>query len=146
MATVPKGIAHRSHSTLWSVVMLLEGIFPFTRRDGDRRMPVASGDEAHLEQVNLAEESRKLYQPFTPVNLIAVDDFMMRMILVQGEGRPHRHQKRSELFFVHEGVVQLQTEEGDVTLEEGEITVVPREVEHRLVAGDRAILLLFARS
>lgn len=51
-----------------------------------------------------------------------------------------------ELFLVISGRLTIQLREGDVVLEPGELTVVPRGVEHRpMAAGETAILLFESR-
>nr|WP_240923467.1 cupin domain-containing protein [Thermococcus sp. 18S1] len=53
------------------------------------------------------------------------------MALFDGEYHWHRHENEDELFYVYRGriVVQLRGQP-DVVLSEGEMTVVPRGMEH----------------
>ncbi len=53
------------------------------------------------------------------------------------------HEDEDELFFIVKGRLRMELRDGDVTLEEGEMLVVPRGVEHRPVAEEEVWLMMF---
>jgi len=84
-----------------------------------------------IDAVKLKEVMASIQKPWSPVDVVTVNDQVVRMALLDGEFHWHRHQKEDELFYVHSGriVIQLKDQE-DVELGEGELTVIPRGVEH----------------
>ncbi len=69
--------------------------------------------------------------PYSPVNLADVDDFVIRLVRFQGEfERWHAHENEDESFIVLEGEVNFQTEEGDFIVRQGEGIVIPKGLRH----------------
>ncbi|MFQ6058253.1 MAG: cupin domain-containing protein [Anaerolineae bacterium] len=143
MAVVPRQTAHSSRSSLWSVVLLFTRTTPTISRNGHRKMYLTD-DEAPLTKVNVIEEASRLVQPFTPLDLVLVNDFLVRLAMAQGRGPWHRHEEHDELLFALGGGLTLQSEVGDTILGAGEMAVVPRRAEHRLSSRRRLAFLIFA--
>jgi len=144
LAVVPKGVEHRSSSSVWSVVLLFQVRALADRRNGDRRI-FALKDERQIEKVSLSAEAARLRDRFEPSDLACLDDFVVRLSLCLGESHWHQHEGRDEFLFVQEGVVELGTEGEKVSVRAGEMTVVPKGAVHRLVPGDGAVVMLLER-
>ena len=71
-----------------------------------------------------------------------VNDSFLKLVKVHGEYVWHHHEREDELFLVLRGQLTVQFRDHDVRLKEGELVVVPKGVEHRPVASDRADVLL----
>ena len=54
----------------------------------------------------------------------------------------HKHDETDDFFLVVRGRLTIQLRDRDVELEEGELFVVPRGVEHCPTADDEALVLL----
>jgi mannose-6-phosphate isomerase-like protein (cupin superfamily) len=61
----------------------------------------------------------------------------------EGEFVWHRHELEDELFLVLHGRFDMQFRDRVVSLDEGELIIVPRGVEHRPVATSEVHVLLF---
>jgi mannose-6-phosphate isomerase-like protein (cupin superfamily) len=55
----------------------------------------------------------------------------------------HHHEAEDELFHVVKGRFRMEFRDRTVELEEGELIIVPRGIEHRPVAEEEAHVLLF---
>ncbi len=55
----------------------------------------------------------------------------------------HRHEDEDELFLVLRGTLRMELRDRVLTLEPGEMVVIPRGVEHRPVAEEEVHVLLF---
>jgi mannose-6-phosphate isomerase-like protein (cupin superfamily) len=55
----------------------------------------------------------------------------------------HAHEREDELFLVLEGRIDIHFRDRIVSLGEGEMCIVPRGVEHKPVAAQRASVMLF---
>ena len=144
MAVVPKSVAHRSSSFLWSTVLLFRPRIMSHRKNGDRWMAAPSEGKS-LHKVSVPRAAQHLIEPFKPVDLVTVEDCVMRLSLIQGAFPWHRHTQHDELFLLFEGKMTLGTERGDVSLKVGEMAVVPKGVLHRPIASERAMALLFGK-
>jgi len=144
LAVVPKGVGHRSSSSLWSVVLLFRPRFLADRRNGDRRIFAMKG-ERQIEKVSVSAEAARLLDDLEPSDLACLDGFVVRLSLCLGESHWHEHEGRDEFLFVQEGVVELKAEDETVSVRAGEITVVPKGMIHRLAPGDGAVVMLLER-
>ena len=95
-----------------------------------------------MERLNLAEKFSTFGEYWKPKILAEVNDAYVRLVKVKGEFVWHRHKNEDELFLVIKGAMHLQTREGDVSLDAGDMAVVPRGTEHRPVAEEEAHVLL----
>ena len=99
------------------------------------------------EPVSLAAVAAGVGQPWRPLDVVTVNDTVVRMARLDGEFPWHRHDE-DELFLCWEGSFRIELR-GDgkeaVTLHAGELFVVPAGVEHRPVADEPAVTLLLER-
>jgi len=96
-----------------------------------------------LEKVNLAQKFSLFDDHWSPKIVGELNDFHVKLAKIQGEFEWHHHDEEDELFFVVRGRLQMKLRDGDVWVEEGELIVVPRGVEHLPVAAEETHLLLF---
>jgi mannose-6-phosphate isomerase-like protein (cupin superfamily) len=62
---------------------------------------------------------------------------------LEGPFHWHKHEDTDDFFFVLKGTLDIELQEGTVTVNSGEVFVVPAGVEHRPVArGEVHILLI----
>lgn len=86
-----------------------------------------------------------LHEAWKPVDLAEVNGSVVRLARMEGEF-PWHHHDEDELFLCWQGSFRVEMRGRDaVTLEVGDILVVPRAVEHRPVAGAPAYTLLIER-
>jgi mannose-6-phosphate isomerase-like protein (cupin superfamily) len=64
------------------------------------------------------------------------------VVKVRGEFVWHKHDDTDDFFLVLRGRITIRMRDGDVTLAEGQMFVVPKGVEHCPVAAEEAHLLL----
>lgn len=93
--------------------------------------------------INLAEKLSLITEHWSPRIVGELNGQQVKLAKVAGEFIWHSHQNEDELFLVLEGSLRLEFRDGSVTLEPGELFIVPRGVEHRPVAQGEAHILLF---
>ncbi|MFC1530502.1 cupin domain-containing protein [Gemmatimonadota bacterium] len=96
-----------------------------------------------MQKVNLAEAFGRFEEQWSPKIIGEVNDCHVKLARVQGEFVWHRHETEDELFMVIKGRFTLRFRDRDVDLEEGELMIVPRGVEHLPVADEEAWLMVF---
>ncbi|MDY7039987.1 MAG: hypothetical protein SVX38_03910 [Chloroflexota bacterium] len=143
LAVVTKGVAHRSSSMLWSIVLLLHIRILPDRRNGDRRMNALHGKK-QLTKVNVLEQANQITRPFIPQALARVDDFALRMFVALGSV-PWRKASQPTLLLVQQGRVELFTNDGLSILNAGEMVILARNTAYRLMARERSVVLNLSR-
>ena len=95
-----------------------------------------------MEKVNLAEKLTRFNDLWSPKIVGELNDSYVKVVKVQGEFVWHHHEHEDELFLVLNGRLQIQFRDRNVWLDEGEMLVIPRGVEHRPVAEEEVHVLL----
>ena len=94
-------------------------------------------------KVDIAEKLSLFSEHWSPKVVARLNDYEIKLVKVKGEFVWHAHADTDELFLVIEGTLTIQLRDGDVTLQPGQLYVVPRGVEHRPVAdGEVAAMLI----
>jgi mannose-6-phosphate isomerase-like protein (cupin superfamily) len=66
------------------------------------------------------------------------------MALFQGEYQWHKHTNEEELFYVYKGKVTIRMRaHEDIKLSEGEMVVVPKNMEHRPESSEPSYVIMF---
>ncbi|MFE0764047.1 cupin domain-containing protein [Streptomyces smyrnaeus] len=93
--------------------------------------------------VNLADKLAQFSELWSQKKVAVINDYEVKLAKLQGEFVWHVHDDTDELFLVISGRLTIQLRDADVTLEPGELFVVPRGVEHCPVAEEETAILLF---
>jgi mannose-6-phosphate isomerase-like protein (cupin superfamily) len=83
----------------------------------------------------------------SPIDVTQLNDQVVRMSYIDGEFHWHKHNKQDELFYILKGELTIQLKnQQDITLSEGEMTVIPKGVEHCPKSVKPTYVLLFEPS
>ena len=145
LAVVPKGVGHRSGSTLRSVALLIRPTVLTDRKNGHRRLQTLDTDQ-QLEKVRLVRVGQTLTAPYQAATLARVEDFDLVLVNAQDFGPNETAPGHGALWLVVRGSVGIETNEGaGARLESGELTVIPKGMGYRLHAAQPALALTMAR-
>ena len=101
--------------------------------------------EAGTGPVSIPAAAAALPGPWQPQDLVTVNEAIVRIARLDGEFPWHRHDE-DELFLCWDGSFRVELEGRDpVTLNSGDLFVVPRGTMHRPVADTVAHALLLER-
>lgn len=92
--------------------------------------------------INLSEKLALFSDHWSPKIIAQMNDFHFKVARVQGEFVWHTHPETDEVFLVLKGRLEIHFRDGLVGLNEGELYVVPRGVEHKPAAGEECHILL----
>lgn len=95
-----------------------------------------------MKKINLREAFSRFQDTWSPKVIGEVNGHQVKLAKLQGEFLWHRHEHEDELFLVVKGRLEIRLRDGSITLEEGELAIVPRGVEHLPIAPDGAHVLL----
>ena len=102
-------------------------------------------DDRRGGTISIPAAAKGRVRPFEPLDLVIVNDAVVRIAAIEGEFPWHRHDE-DELFLCWEGGFRIEVQDGEpVELVRGDLYVVPRGIEHRPVAERRAVVLLLER-
>ena len=96
-----------------------------------------------MKKVNLAEKLSQFSEHWTPKIVAELNGQHVKLSKFKGPFVWHHHEAEDELFLVVRGRFRMEFRDRHVWLEEGELLVVPRGVEHRPVAEEEVHVLLF---
>ena len=92
--------------------------------------------------VNFTEKFAVFNDQWAPKIIAQMNDYQFKLVRLQGEFVWHEHTDTDETFIVLEGSLVIDFKEGSVTLNAGEMVVVPKGCLHRPRADTEAKLML----
>ncbi|MBI5472726.1 MAG: cupin domain-containing protein [Ignavibacteriae bacterium] len=96
-----------------------------------------------MEKMNLLEKFSRFSEHWLPKIIAQLNGQAVKLVKVKGEFVWHHHDEEDELFYVVKGRLRMHFRDKGIDLDEGEMIVVPRGVEHKPVADEEAWLMLF---
>ena len=95
------------------------------------------------EVIRLNDKFSKFQEHWTPKNLTSCNGQLVKIAKVQGEFIWHKHDNEDELFMVIRGSLTIDIKEGaSLILKEGDLTVIPKGMEHRPHADSECWILM----
>ncbi|WP_445666772.1 cupin domain-containing protein [Fodinibius sp. AD559] len=94
------------------------------------------------EALNFEEKFGLLDEQWSPKVIAEMNDYQFKIAKIEGDFIWHSHQDTDETFIVLEGSLRIDFRDGSVTLEQGEMYVVPEGAEHKPYAENEVKLLL----
>jgi mannose-6-phosphate isomerase-like protein (cupin superfamily) len=96
-----------------------------------------------VAKVNVREKLALFHDHWCPRIVGELNGQHVKLVKFQGEFVWHQHDKEDELFLVVKGRLRIEFRDRAIELEEGELLIVPRGVEHRPVADEEVHVMLF---
>jgi mannose-6-phosphate isomerase-like protein (cupin superfamily) len=96
----------------------------------------------NYSSINLQEKLTKFSEHWSPKIIAQMNNYHLKLAKVQGEFVWHDHPETDEVFIVVNGHLEILFRDGKVSLNEGEMFVVPKGVEHKPVAEQECHILL----
>lgn len=79
---------------------------------------------------------------WSPKVVAEMNDYQIKLVKIEGDFVWHNHEDTDELFFVIEGNMEIEFEDKTVELNEGEMYVVPKGVNHKPRAQNECKVML----
>ena len=96
-----------------------------------------------MEPINIKDKLDLINDHWNPRVIAELNEQQVKIVKVKGEFVWHDHKNEDELFYVLKGKLIIEFRDKKVELNEGEIIVIPKGVEHRPIAKDEVWILLF---
>lgn len=100
-----------------------------------------------MKPINIQEKFTKFSTNWHPHQIAIVDDMQVILAKLKGDFVWHSHEHEDELFQVVKGTLYMQFRDRTEVVNEGEIIVVPKGVEHNPYTknGEEVHVLLFEK-
>ena len=92
--------------------------------------------------INLLEKISHIDELWTPKVISEMNDYQIKLVKVQGEFIWHSHKDTDETFFVIRGTLYIALRNRTIELQEGELFVIPKGVEHKPYAPQVCDIML----
>jgi len=96
----------------------------------------------NYQSINFEDKLAKFSEHWMPRIIAQMNDTHFKVVKVRGEFVWHDHPETDEVFVVLKGRLEIQLRDGTVNLNEGEMYVVPKGVEHKPCAEEECHILL----
>ncbi|GGB04600.1 cupin domain-containing protein [Agarivorans gilvus] len=92
--------------------------------------------------INFKDKFSKFTEHWSPRVIAEMNNYQFKLAKVEGEFVWHDHPDTDEVFIVIEGTLNIEFRDGVVTLNAGEMFVIPKGVEHKPVATSECKIML----
>ena len=95
-----------------------------------------------MKKINLKEKLSKFSDHWSPKIIAEMNDYQFKLVKIKGDFVWHNHADTDETFIVVEGKMKIEFENETVELNEGEMYVVPKGLEHKPCAETECKIML----
>ena len=95
-----------------------------------------------FDAINFKDKLSKFTEHWSPRVIAEMNDYQFKLVKVEGEFVWHDHPDTDEVFIVIDGILNIEFRDGIVTLNSGEMFVIPKGVEHKPVAMDECNIMI----
>lgn len=93
--------------------------------------------------INIQEKFKLFSQLWTPKKIGELNGQQILLAKIKGEFIWHAHEHEEELFMIIKGSLMIEFRDKTIELNEGEIYIIPKGVEHKPIAQEEVHVLLF---
>ena len=96
-----------------------------------------------IKKVNIQEKFSLFSDHWNPRIVGELNGQHVKLAKILGEFDWHKHDDEDEMFLVIEGEFNMELRHETIPIQTGEFIVIPKGVEHRPVAENEALIMLF---
>jgi len=99
-----------------------------------------------MKAININQKFSLFNEHWSPKIIGELNGQDVKLAKIKGEFVWHDHKNEDELFYIIKGTLKLEFRDKMVTLNEGEMLIIPKGVEHKPIADEEVWVLLFEPS
>jgi len=96
-----------------------------------------------MKPINISDKFELFSEYWTPKKIGELSGQQILLAKLKGAFIWHKHEEEDELFLVIKGCLKIEFREKTIVLNEGEMYIIPKGVEHRPIAENEVHVLLF---
>ena len=97
---------------------------------------------ANMSVINFKDKLNKFSDHWSPKVIAEMNEYQFKLVKINGNFVWHNHEHTDEVFIVLEGNMAIQFENRTVTLNEGEMYVVKKGIEHKPYAENECKIMI----
>ena len=95
-----------------------------------------------MKKINFNNKFAKFDELWEPKVIAQLNDYEFKLVKIKDDFIWHQHDETDEAFIVIEGVINIEFENETVTLQQGEMIVVPKGIKHKPFAKEKAKIMI----
>lgn len=95
-----------------------------------------------IDVVNLTKKFSLISEQWDPKVIAQLNDYHLKIAKIEGEFVWHSHQETDEMFLVVDGSLDIHLRDELLHLEQGDLCVIPKGVEHKPAAVKECQILM----
>ena len=95
-----------------------------------------------MKKINFSEKLSEFSDHWSPKVIAEMNNYQFKLVKIEGDFIWHNHADTDETFIVLEGSMFIELEDETVELNEGEMYVVPKGVNHKPYALEECKVML----
>lgn len=95
-----------------------------------------------MEKINISEKLRTFDKYWQSKLVSEFNSQSVKITKMKGEFEWHQHETEDEFYLVLKGQLNIEFQKESIILEEGDLFIVPRNTNHRLIAAQDVHLLI----
>ena len=93
-------------------------------------------------KINLKDKFAQFSDHWSPKIIAEMNDYQFKLVKIIGDFVWHHHDSTDEVFIVVKGRMKIQLEKNTIELNEGEIYVVEKGVQHKPFAEEECLIMI----
>ena len=99
-----------------------------------------------MRKINLKDKLSMFSEYWSPKIVAEMNDYHIKLVKIKGDFVWHNHDDTDETFIVIEGKMKIEFEDKTVELNEGEMYVIPKGVNHKPFAEEECKIMIIEPS
>ena len=95
-----------------------------------------------MSVINFKDKLNKFSDHWSPKVIAEMNNYQFKLVKIKGDFVWHNHENTDEAFIVLEGEMSIQFEDRKVTLNEGEMYIVKKGIDHKPYAENECKIMI----
>jgi len=96
-----------------------------------------------MKPINISEKFKLFNEHWSPRKIGELNGQQLLLAKIKGEFIWHTHEDEDELFIIIKGCLKIEFPDETITLNEGEMYIIPKGVAHKPIAKEEVHVMLF---
>ena len=96
-----------------------------------------------MKKINISQKLAQFNDHWNPRIIVELNKQHVKLAKIKGEFIWHKHDDEDEMFLVLKGTLKIEFRDRTETIQENEIIIVPKGVEHKPIAEEEVSIMLF---
>ena len=96
-----------------------------------------------MKKINISQKLAQFNDHWNPRIIGELNKQHVKLAKIKGEFIWHKHDDEDEMFLVLKGTLKIEFRDRTETIQENEIIIVPKGVEHKPIAEEEVSIVLF---